>query len=323
MTIMVCTDPALSAYSFGEGHPFAAARFSAFHDELVRQGLDKWVTPFESALASQAQLEWFHDHAYVEKVKRASKRGQGFLDQGDTPAFPGVYEAAARVVGTSLKGLEGIMNGQCSRAFTPIAGLHHARRDAAAGFCVLNDCGVVIEALRRQYGIQRIAYIDIDAHHGDGVYYSFEEDPHVIIVDLHEDGRHLYPGTGDVTETGTGQAVGTKLNIPLPMGADDAVFEKVWPMAEAFLRENQTDFMLLQCGADSLAGDPITNLAFSSRVHAQVTESLCRLADEQCQGRLLAMGGGGYNLDNIASGWNAVVRAMVHNTGEGKVYGPN
>ncbi len=323
MTIMVCTDPALSAYSFGDEHPFGAARFSAFYDELLRQGMDKWVTPFESALASQAQLELFHTHDYVEKVKQASLSGSGFLDQGDTPAFPGVYEAAARVVGTSLKGLEGIMSGQCIRAFSPIAGLHHARRNAAAGFCVFNDCGVVIEVLRQKYGIRRIAYVDIDAHHGDGVYYSFEDDADVIIVDLHEDGRHLYPGSGEVTETGRGKAVGTKLNIPLPMGADDAVFEKVWPMAEAFLRENKTEFMLLQCGADSIQGDPITNLAFTARVHEQVGESLCQLADEQCQGRLLAMGGGGYNLDNIASGWNAVIRAMVHNTAEGKAHGLN
>jgi acetoin utilization protein AcuC len=240
--------------------------------------------------------------------------GLGFLDQGDTPAFVGVYEAAARVVGTTCKAAREIMSGSCQRAFTPIAGLHHARRDHAAGFCVFNDAGVVIELLRREYGLRRIAYVDIDAHHGDGVFYSYEADPDLVFADLHEDGRFLYPGTGAATETGRGEAAGSKLNIPLPMGADDDSFAGVWPAALNFIAAGRPEFILLQCGADSLRGDPITHLAYSAASHQRAAADLCRLADRHCQGRLLAMGGGGYDLDNIGAAWSAVVKAMIAHT---------
>ncbi|MFM1891597.1 MAG: hypothetical protein RLZ44_674, partial [Pseudomonadota bacterium] len=201
--------------------------------------------------------------------------------------------------------------GTTRRAFVPIAGLHHARRDQAAGFCVFNDCGVAIETLRQRYGVQRIAYVDIDAHHGDGVFYAFEDDPGLTIVDLHEDGRYLYPGSGAVGETGKGAAKGSKLNVPMPPGADDSAFFQVWPQVEAFVDRARPQFILLQCGADSLAGDPITHLAYSSSAHHHAAARLCALANRHCDGRLLALGGGGYNLDNLADAWCAVVSAML------------
>ena len=166
-----------------------------------------------------------------------SQRGSGLLDAGDTPAFPGVYEAAANVVGGTLEALAAIVTGPVRRAFIPIGGLHHATRDSAAGFCVFNDCGVAIEAARRNYGIRRVAYVDIDAHHGDGVFYAFEQDPDVLFADLHEDGRYLYPGTGSRSETGRGPAIGTKLNIPLPPGAGDDVFLTAWQEVERYLEQ--------------------------------------------------------------------------------------
>ena len=176
---------------------------------------------------------------------------------------------------------------------------------------MFNDCGIAIEYLRHQYGLKRVAYIDIDAHHGDGVFYSFEDDPELIFADIHQDGRTLYPGTGFAGETGIGPAKDTKLNIPVPPYSDDAVFQEVWPQVEAYLRDQQPEFILLQCGADSIAGDPITNMEFSSASHAYAAKQLRGIADEYCDGRMLAMGGGGYNHDNIARGWTAVVDAMV------------
>ncbi len=312
--VCVFNDQRLASYNFGEQHPFGPARFDAFNEAFIAQGLDQQVHTCEAVPASQDQIEWFHEHAYVENVKLASMTGSGYLDQGDTPAFQGVYEAAALVSGTTLHAIQLIMHEACRRAFTPIAGLHHARRHTAAGFCVFNDCGIAIEALRREYDVQRIAYVDIDAHHGDGVFYSFEADPDLIFADLHEDGRYLYPGTGAVTETGLATAVGTKLNVPMPMGANDAAFDKVWDSVVNFVAKAEPEFILLQCGADSIEGDPITHMAYSSYAHARATSALCELADEHCQGRLLAMGGGGYNLQNIASGWCAVVQAMIENT---------
>jgi acetoin utilization protein AcuC len=191
--------------------------------------------------------------------------------------------------------------------------LHHARRHIAAGFCVFNDCGIAIEYLRAQHNIQRIAYVDIDAHHGDGVFYSFEDDPELIFVDLHEDGRFLYPGTGSESETGQGPAKGCKLNIPMPPYSNDDDFLNAFEQAEQFLIAQGADFILLQCGADSIQGDPITTLAYSEQAHAYATQRLCKLADEMCEGRLLAMGGGGYNHDNIARTWTAVVSEMAFN----------
>ena len=312
--VCVFNDPRLASYNFGEQHPFGPARFEAFNAAFIARGLDQRVQTCEALSATQAQIEWFHDHDYVENVKLASLAGAGYLDQGDTPAFAGVYEASALVAGTTLQAIHLIMTGQCRRAFTPIAGLHHARRHTAAGFCVFNDCGIAIEALRREYGVQRIAYVDIDAHHGDGVFYSFEADPDLAFADLHEDGRFLYPGTGAVTETGIDAAAGTKLNVPMPMEANDALFDKVWDSVVSFITSAKPEFILLQCGADSIQGDPITHMAYSPHAHARATTELCKLADELCEGRLLAMGGGGYNLDNIAAGWCAVVQAMIENT---------
>jgi acetoin utilization protein AcuC len=318
MATRVCVfdDQRLASYNFGEQHPFGPARFDAFNNAFVARGLDTQVKTCEAITATAEQIEWFHDHAYVEGVKLASLAGIGYLDQGDTPVVPGIYEAAALVAGTTLQAIRLIMQGECRRAFNPIGGLHHARRDRAAGFCVFNDCGIAIEALRQEYQVQRIVYVDIDAHHGDGVFYSYEMDPELIIVDLHEDGHFLYPGTGAVTETGQQEAVGTKLNLPMPMGADDAAFEKAWKAVHGFIVDAKPEFVLLQAGADSMRGDPITHMAYSSRVHARVTTDLCKLADQHCEGRLLALGGGGYNLDNIAAAWCAVVQAMIDNTGE-------
>lgn len=306
----------LARYGFGQGHPFGPDRLDAFWREALRQGLDQRVRVLAPVAADETFIGRFHTAAYVERVRRLSATGDGFLDGGDTPAFPGVFEAAGFVVGSALDAVERLMHGGCRRAFVPIAGLHHARRDSAAGFCVFNDCGVVIETLFSDYRLSRVAYVDIDAHHGDGVFYAFEDNPALAFADLHEDGHYLYPGSGDLRETGRGAAKGTKLNVPMPPMADDTAFLEVWPMVENFLRAARPQFILFQCGADSLAGDPITHLRYTSAAHAHAAASLCRLADEFAEGRILALGGGGYNRDNLASAWCAVVRAFIEETGQ-------
>jgi len=301
----------LARYGFGQGHPFGPDRLDAFWRAAGEQGLDTRVRVCEPVQAERAAIERFHDGDYVERVIRQSASGEGFLDYGDTPAFPGVYEAAATVVGSTLDAVACVMTGRCARAFVPIAGLHHARRDRAAGFCVFNDCGVAIETLRGEYGLRRVAYVDIDAHHGDGVFYAFEDDPECFIADLHEDGDYLYPGTGAAGETGTGPAAGTKLNLPMAPDSDDAQFMRAWERAEAFIDAAAPEFILFQCGADSLAGDPITHLRYSPLAHRHAAVRLCALADRHCRGRLVALGGGGYNRGNLARAWTAVLAAMV------------
>ncbi len=307
----VFADAGLARYHFGPHHPFGPARYPAFIEALRASGLAARLCMRPSVTASADDLLLFHTPGYVATVRQRCGSGGGYLDLGDTPALPGLFEAAACVVGTTLAAVDAVMAGQCRRAFVPIAGLHHARRDAAAGFCVFNDCAIAIEHLRRRHGLQRIAYVDIDAHHGDGVYYAYATDPDLIFVDFHEDGRWLYPGTGAREESGTGAAVGTKLNIPLPPGAGDAAFLPLWAEAERFLEEARPQFILLQCGADSLAGDPLTHLDYSAALHGHVARRLARLAQACCAGRLVALGGGGYAPDNIGRAWCAVVEGLL------------
>lgn len=311
MSLRVYYGERLAAYGFGHGHPFGPDRLEAFWREAVRRGLDKKIAVAEPVSCTEDDLARFHTREYIARVRAQSASGEGYLDDGDTPAFPGIYEAACGVVGSVLDGVRAILAGEATRVFVPIAGLHHARRDSAAGFCVFNDLGVAIETLRAVHGVRRVAYVDIDAHHGDGVFYAFEHDPDLIYADIHEDGRYLYPGTGTAAETGRGPAAGTKLNLPLPPGADDAAFLRAWDRAEAFVRAAGPEFILLQAGADSLAGDPITHLRYTARAHGHAAGRLRRLAEESCRGRLLATGGGGYNRANLAAAWSEVVEALL------------
>ena len=301
----------LGEYGFGQDHPFGSDRIHAFWTETVKQGLDKKVDIGMPSICAKNDLTRFHTQHYVDRVYQLSKNGEGYLDNGDTPAFKGMFEAASYVVGSDLDGLNEVIQGEHSRVFVPIAGLHHASRNSAAGFCVFNDAGILIETLRREFGIKRIAYVDIDAHHGDGVYYAFEDDPDVIIADIHEDGRYLYPGTGWKHESGKGIALGTKLNVPLLPDSGDDRFFRAWPEIEEFIRAGKPEIILFQAGADSIKGDPITHLNFSPDAHRHASKRLCSIADEFCQGRIIAMGGGGYNRNNLALAWNAVIDAML------------
>ncbi len=311
MSPQVYVGEGLARYGFGEGHPFGCDRLDAFWREAIKRGLDKRVHVAAPAGCGERELCRFHAPDYVGRVQRLSRTGAGYLDCGDTPAFKGVYEAASCVVGSGLDGLVQSMSGEHPRIFVPIAGLHHARADSAAGFCVFNDPGVLITTLRQRYGIRRVAYVDIDAHHGDGVFYAFERDADLVFADIHEDGRFLYPGTGFAHETGKGAAKDTKLNIPMLPGADDEAFRRVWPQLEEFVRSGKPEVILLQAGADSIKGDPITHMQFTPQAHAHATKRLCVLAEEFCDGRIIVMGGGGYNRTNLGLAWSAVLESML------------
>jgi len=308
---LVYIGPELAAYGFGDNHPFGTDRMGAFWHEAIRQGLDQHVSIVAPCPTPEEIIHRFHTSTYIERVKHLSNTGEGFLDGGDTPAFKGMFEAASTVAGSVTDAADLLMHGEASSAFVPIAGLHHARRDAAAGFCVFNDCGILIEHLQAAHGLTRIVYVDIDAHHGDGVFYAFESDPAVWIADIHENGRFLYPGTGFADETGQGAAVGTKLNLPMPPGANDDDFMVAWEQAETHIRAAKPEVIIFQCGADSIAGDPITHLRFTPAAHAHAAASLCRIADACCQSRIIALGGGGYNHRNLAAAWNAVLAQMI------------
>ena len=304
-------DDGLGRYGFPEGHPFGIDRQAAFLTEAEAQSLLTRASLEGGRAATREELERFHGSAYVDKVNTAESSGPGFLDGGDTPVFPGIYDASSYVVGTALTGLDHVMSGKYRRTLQPIGGLHHAGRGHAAGFCVFNDIGVVIETLRSRYGVQRIAYIDIDVHFGDGVFYAFEADPDVIIADVHQNPRTLYPGSGFAHETGTGEAVGTKLNFPLAPGSGDREFRDVWPQVEAHIEMFAPEFFIFQCGADGLQGDPLAGLAYTQLTHAFAARQLRALADRYAKGRLMALGGGGYNRTNLGQAWSAVLTAFL------------
>lgn len=309
--VLLIAGEAIARYGFPGGHPFGTDRHEVFMTELKSAAMESCLLHATPRAATREELQLFHTPTYVDLVMERSQCGLGFLDAGDTPAFKGIFEAASQVVGATLVGVEAVMSGKARRAFIPIAGLHHASRAGAAGFCAFNDCGIAIEALRRTHGVKRVAYVDIDAHHGDGVFYGFVDDPDLLFADIHEDGRHLYPGTGAAHETGEGAAMGTKLNIPLPPEAGDVEFMAAWDRVEQYLLAGRPDFILLQCGADSLDGDPITHLRFTEEAHAHAARRLCVLADQFGHGRVLAMGGGGYNRRNLARAWTRVVQALA------------
>lgn len=311
-SVAVMYGDALAKYGFGGSHPLGSDRIYAFWSRFKNEGLDIWknIVIEEPVMAEEQALLAFHSKTYVDLVKEASVIGEGFLDYGDTPAFKGVFEATSYVVGSTLKALDMVMSKKVDHAFNPIGGLHHARREFAGGFCVFNDIGVAIAIARNNYNVKRIAYVDIDAHHGDGVFYEFNDDPDVFIVDVHEDGKYLYPGTGFEHETGEGRAKGTKLNLPMQPFANDNDFMNALSRAEKFIDDAKPELIILQCGGDSMKGDPITHLNFSENAHIHTTKVLHRLAHKHCDGRMIALGGGGYNRNNIAIAWSEVVKVL-------------
>lgn len=309
----------LAKYGFGRSHPMGSDRIYAFWSKFQTENLDKsdQIVIERPSLADEKVILTFHDANYVDLVKKASKHGTGFLDSGDTPAFIGVFEASSYVVGSTLKALDMVIRKKdgVQHAFNPIGGLHHSRKNSASGFCVFNDIGVAIMEARKKYGIKRIVYVDIDAHHGDGVYYEFEDDPFLFFADIHEDGRFLYPGTGSELETGLGNAEGTKLNIPIAPNSTDDDFIYAFNKVEKFINDiAKPELIILQCGADSLNGDPITHLRYTANAHEYAANSLHRLAHHHCNGRIVALGGGGYNRANIANAWTRVVKSFVKTT---------
>lgn len=303
----------LLSYDFSDGHPLKSDRVKLFWRMIEEwEGEPRRSVVFvEPVLATDEQLRLFHESDYLRFVQLMCNKGEGLLDYGDTPAFKGCYEAAAYCVGSTLKAVDVVLSGQVDHSFNPVGGFHHARRSAAAGFCIFNDAGVAIEYLLRVKGISPVAYVDMDAHHGDGVCYEFYDNKELIFMDIHQDGRSLYPGSGFAYETGEGEAVGTKLNIPLPSGSGDPEFKKAFEMALGFLNRFSPRFILFQCGADGLEGDPLTGLRYSEEAHRFAATLLHETSHRLCEGRLVALGGGGYSPDRTARAWLQVTRALL------------
>jgi acetoin utilization protein AcuC len=270
------------------------------------------VKVIEPRQADHEQLRLFHEEGYLEFVKRASKVGRGFLDMGDTPAFKGCYEASALAAGASLSAVDLVMSGGATHAINISGGLHHAHPGSASGFCIFNDPAISIAHLKKEYGLERILYLDVDAHHGDGVMYGFYSDGGVLDIDFHEDGHHLFPGTGYPSEIGEGAGSGYKINIPLPPFTGDkaymTLFREIVPNA---VRKYRPQILLLQCGTDAHANDLLAHLQLTTRSYGEITKAVHELAHEVADGRLVVFGGGGYNLANVARTWTLVASSLA------------
>lgn len=260
---------------------------------------------------SEKILRLFHTEEYVKKVKDLSEKGYGYLDYGDTPAFRGMYDVTRHVVYAAVKAVELVSKGEVNQSFNMVGGLHHAFKDRAEGFCVFNDVAVAITYTLQKLNMKRILYVDIDAHHGNGVFYSFYDDPRVWIVDIHQSGKTLYPGTGFEDEKGEGKAYGTKLNFPLePFATDKDLLDAVDKAVE-FGRKAKPNIVLMQAGVDCVEGDPITSLRFSLKGHLEAVKKFYDLSCDVCSGKMIIFGGGGYNYENCTKAWINILKLLV------------
>jgi acetoin utilization protein AcuC len=217
------------------------------------------------------------------------------------------------VCASTTAALRSVVEGDARRGFAVAGGLHHAHADRAAGFCVYNDPAVAISIMRRDHPGLRVAYVDIDAHHGDGVQEAFYDSPDVLTISVHESGRYLFPGTGRLNETGTGEGEGFAINVPLPPLADDHCFrlaarEVIVPALGSFA----PDVIVLQCGADAHHSDPLTQLGLTLTGYGELVAAIIECADEVCDGRIVCTGGGGYSTYSVVPrAWTIVAAALL------------
>lgn len=311
---MVVWDPKMLDYNFGPEHPFNPVRWELTYSLAGRMGVLDHFRPLESVAASDEELARIHTPAYIAAVRAAGQqtipdrftRTVHGLGTEDNPTFPHMHEAASLIAGGSIAAARAIADGRTKRAVNFAGGLHHAMADAASGFCIYNDVALAITTLL-DAGVERVAYVDVDVHHGDGVQAAFYDDPRVLTISLHESPLTLWPGTGWAGECGAGAAAGTSINLPVPSGTSDEdwlrAFDAVVPGAVAAFRPQ---VLVSQHGSDSHRDDPLADLNLSVDAHAAAQRSLRDLAERETGGRWLALGGGGYSVVRV------VPRSLTH-----------
>ncbi|TMW71746.1 acetoin utilization protein AcuC [Alteribacter natronophilus] len=315
-------------YRFNEHHPFNQERLKVTNDLLIRLGALSEEEMTAPRMATDEELLYIHTKDYVEAVKEASQgrnRASYAATYGigteDTPVFPQMHEAAAWLTGGTLTAVEAIFEKGYSHALNLGGGLHHGFRGKASGFCIYNDSSIAIEYMRKKYGA-RVLYIDTDAHHGDGVQWAFYDDPDVCTLSLHETGRYLFPGTGNVNERGHGEGYGFSFNVPLEAFTEDESWIKAYEKtAEEVAAYFKPDVIITQNGADSHYYDPLTHLCSTMRIYHEIPRIAHRIAHQYCGGKWLAVGGGGYDI------WRVVPRAWaliwLEMTGQTELAGDN
>jgi acetoin utilization protein AcuC len=303
--LLVPWDDALTGYDFGPGHPLAPVRVELTMALARAYGIfdHPSVTMTVPEPATAGELGLAHDPGYIAAVQRAGQTGQADLRHGlgtpDDPVFAGMHEASALVAGATLAAARAVWTSQADHAANVAGGLHHAMRASASGFCVYNDPAIAISWLLAQ-GAGRVAYVDLDVHHGDGVQAAFYGDPRVLTISMHEHPATLFPGTGLPGETGRGDARGTAVNVALAAGTGDAGWLRaldavVPPLIRAF----RPDVLVSQHGCDSHRLDPLAHLELSLDAQRRAQTIVHELAHEVAGGRWLLTGGGGYELVRV------------------------
>ncbi|MDG5473467.1 acetoin utilization protein AcuC [Jeotgalibacillus sp. ET6] len=310
--VFIYSDDLLN-YRFSNDHPFNQKRLQLTLDLLRKTNAISDEDIVAPRLASDEELSLVHDRAYIEAVKLAGEgklpgeKAESYgLGTEDTPVFKGMHEASARLVGGTLTAVDMVMSKQAQHAVNLGGGLHHGFRGKASGFCIYNDSSVAIKYLQEKYGA-KVLYIDTDAHHGDGVQWSFYDDPSVCTLSIHETGRYLFPGTGAVNERGHGKGYGYSFNIPLDAFTEDESFLAAYEQSFREIVEFfKPDVILTQNGADAHCLDPLTHLSSTMKIYCEIPRLAHMLAHEYCDGRWIAVGGGGYDI------WRVVPRAWAH-----------
>ncbi len=306
--------PAYRNYGFGDHHPFRPVRVDMTLDLIRALGHD--VRAVAPEPATREEILAIHEDYYVRRVEElsAGRDVPDCQDYGlgtpDTPAFPGMDEAARWQVGGTLAGARRICEAGEKRVLQLGGGLHHARRNFASGFCVYNDLAVAIDLLTR-HGLW-VAYIDIDVHHGDGVQQIFYEDRRVMTISLHESGQFLFPGTGDVRELGSGVGRGLKLNVPLaPLSEGPSYLEVFDQVVSAALRHFRPGVLVVQAGADAHFDDQLADLMLTTSDYSEIFRRILGWADAFTAGRVLFTLGGGYSLRAAPRVW-ALLYLLIH-----------
>jgi acetoin utilization protein AcuC len=298
-------------YNFGPEHPLKPVRLMLAYKLMEECGMfDAETCHMEPSFALEADLRRVHTLEYIEAV-RAEVPDLAFgLGSDDTPVFKGIYNAARLLTGGSIDAARRIVLEDC-KAFNIGGGLHHAMPSIASGFCVFNDPALAISVLKERF--QSILYIDIDAHHGDGVQQIFYEDPDVLTISIHESGKYNFPGTGFIDELGAGPGLGYSVNIPMPMYAGDdeyrRAFDEIVPTLFAWFKP---DVVVAQLGIDTHYLDPLTSLNLTLTGYSDLVKRIVELTDKYARGRLLGLGGGGYNIEVVPAAWTGVLHIMRH-----------
>lgn len=297
-------------YKFSDTHPFNQKRLTLTVDLLRELNVLSSMDIVAPRTASDEELSLAHDPHYIEMVKKASfettetsiYESYG-IGTEDTPIFPHMHEASASLVGGTLTAVDYVMEGKSFHALNLGGGLHHGFKGRASGFCVYNDSSVAIKYMQQKYNA-RVLYIDTDAHHGDGVQWSFYDDPNVCTISIHETGRYLFPGTGNITERGSGEGFGYSFNFPIDAFTEDDSFLEVYRTAfREIIDSFKPDVILTQNGADAHYFDPLTHLYGTMKIYQEIPKLAHELAHEYCDGKWIAVGGGGYDI------WRVVPRA--------------